>query len=734
VKSLEMWGGLECTLNRVGDRYINQCEKNGHNKRLSDLKLFKDLGIKKLRYPCLWELVAPKDLDHCDWTFLDERLGELKRLDQDFIAGFLHHGSGPLYTSLVDPDFPEKFATYARLFATRYPWVNDFTPINEINTTARFSALYGHWYPHLKTEVMYLKSLLLQCKGTVLAMKEIRRINPKARLIQTDDLGKCQSTDELSEQRDFENERRWLSWDLLCGKVSEEHPLYYIFMRNNISPSELKWFEKNPCTPDVIGINHYHLSNRYLDHRLEHFPEWSHGGNDKLAYADVGAVDTGFAEPVSPEVLIRETWERYKTPIVITECHTMGHRESQLRWLNQVWRACERLRNEDVQIEAVTAWSLIGTYDWHNLCTNCDYHYESGVFDLQNPEKIPKPTALAKMIKELATKGRYESPLIESDGVWNTGRRILFSVKQGQFTSLEHKDHVRPVLITGASGTLGQAFARICGARNIHYKLLSRDMMDITDRNSIETVISQYRPWAIINPAGYVNVDKAENETEKCFASNVDGAVNLARVCRDNGIKLVNFSSDLVFDGNAPSGYVESNPVSPISVYGKSKADCEEQVLSIYPHSLMIRTSAFFSPWDEYNFVTQTLRSLAENSEVIAPNDMFITPTYVPDLVNECLNLLIDEETGLVHVTNMGEVSWEQFALLAADAAKEKMQINPELIKGLSAHEITWRAKRPMNSSLKSERVQRLSTLEDAINRYMNDLQVPIEAQQEIRQ
>src|SRR3989338_9180764 len=112
MKPLEMWGGIECTLNRVGNNYINQCEKSGHNKRISDLKLFSDLGIKKLRYPCLWELVAPRSLDHCQWSELDIKLNELKRLNLPFIAGFLHHGSGPEYTSLIDPDFALKFSIY----------------------------------------------------------------------------------------------------------------------------------------------------------------------------------------------------------------------------------------------------------------------------------------------------------------------------------------------------------------------------------------------------------------------------------------------------------------------------------------------------------------------------------------------------------------------------------------------------------------------------------------------
>lgn len=733
MKPLEMWGGLECTLNRVGDRFVNQAEKNGHNKRLSDLALFKSLGIKNLRYPCLWELVAPKDLDHCDWSYLDERLNELKRLNQDFVAGFLHHGSGPYYTSLIDPDFPEKLATYARLFVQRYPWVNDFTPINEINTTARFSVMYGHWYPHLKSEVMYLKSMILQCKGTALAMKEIRRVNPKARLIQTDDLGKCQSTEKLKYQRDFENERRWLTWDLLSGKVTKDHPLYNWFMKCQINPKELEWFEDNPCTPNVIGINHYLLSNRYLDHRLELFPEWSHGGNGLDAYADVGAVDTGLVENVDPEILLRETWERYGKTIVVTECHTRGHRESQMRWLDQMWKTCQKLKDEGIDIEAVTAWSLVGTFDWHNLCTNCDYFYEPGVFDLRNPEKKPQETALSRMVRSLATTGECDSPLLHSEGIWKTGRRILFNIQPGQFSTLVHNDTTRPILITGARGTLGQAFARVCGERNIYYKLLTRAEMEISNRASVEEAVEKYNPWAIINAAGYVRVDEAEDDSAACFKSNVEGAVNLARVAKEKNIGLVNFSSDLVFDGSGVTPYIESHEVNPLNIYGKSKADCEEQVLSIYPESLVVRTSAFFGPWDEYNFVTKTLRSLVNNDEVVAPNDMYVSPTYVPDLANETLNLLIDGQKGIIHLTNVGEVSWEEFALKAATIAPEELQLNTNLIKGLNSQFIPMKAKRPVRSVLASEKQSYLPPLEDALRRYMSELKVPLKNQQEMR-
>jgi dTDP-4-dehydrorhamnose reductase len=732
VKSLELWGGLECTHNRVGDEFISQLEKSGHNKRsLSDLELFKSLGIKKLRYPCLWEEVAPTSLDNCNWENLDERLGIIQKLDIKIIAGLLHHGSGPFYTSLIDPDFPEKFATYARLFSKRFPWIEDFTPINEINTTARFSCLYGHWYPHLTDDTYYLKALLYQVKATVLAMREIRHINQKARLIQTDDLGKCQSTEPLKYQRDFENHRRWLAFDLLSGMVTKDHPLYSYFLKNKIRVEELKWFEENTCPPDVIGVNHYHLSNRFLDHRTYLYPECFRGGNDKEEYSDIGAVDTGQATVISTEEIFTEVWDRYKKPMAVTECHTRGHREAQMRWLYEIWQTANNLSSKGINFEAVTVWSLLGTYDWHTLCKSNDNFYEPGVFDLRHPGQKPMETGLSKLVRELATKGHSESPLLNSEGHWKNSRRVLWGAKHGDFTLIESSNMRTPVLITGATGTLGQAMARVCSARNIPYRLLTRQEMEISNLDSISAAIELYKPWAVINAAGYVKVDEAETNKRLCFQGNVQGAVNLAQICLSKEIKLVNFSSDLVFDGLSDYPYLESHQVSPVNIYGKSKAECELKVLGIYPASLVIRTSSFFGPWDKHNFITQTLLALINNREVVTPNDTFISPTYIPDLANETLNLLIDGESGIVHITNAGEVSWEKFAEMAALSAKDKFKINPDLIRGTSSENMNYIAKRPKMSVLKSERHNRLPTLENALERYLQELQVSIDSHRE---
>ncbi|HLM56034.1 MAG TPA: family 1 glycosylhydrolase, partial [Pyrinomonadaceae bacterium] len=212
----ELWAGVECTVNRVGDAYHDQLERTGHARRLEDLELIAALGVSVVRYPVLWERTAPGDLREADWSWPDERLSRLRELGLRPVVGLLHHGSGPRHTSLVDPEMPAKLAAYARATAERYPWVEDWTPVNEPLTTARFSGLYGHWYPHGHDALTFARALLNQLRGVALSMRAVREVNPAARLVQTEDLGKTYSTARLRYQADFENERRWLTFDLLA--------------------------------------------------------------------------------------------------------------------------------------------------------------------------------------------------------------------------------------------------------------------------------------------------------------------------------------------------------------------------------------------------------------------------------------------------------------------------------------------------------------------------------------
>src|SRR3954463_16399385 len=159
--SIELWAGVEGTVNRVGDRYFNQLDRCGHWQRPEDIKRFAALKLKVLRYPFVWELIAPThDVDDGNWWWAEQRLALMRELAIRPIAGLLHHGSGPSWTNLCDPAMPQALADYALAFARRFPWVTDYTPVNEPLTTARFSALYGHWYPHEKNEAAFARALV----------------------------------------------------------------------------------------------------------------------------------------------------------------------------------------------------------------------------------------------------------------------------------------------------------------------------------------------------------------------------------------------------------------------------------------------------------------------------------------------------------------------------------------------------------------------------------------------
>ncbi len=412
MNSLELWGGYECTVNRVGDEWFDQTPRSGHEDRIEDLQLFADLGIRSLRYPALWERISPDRPDRWDFRWTDERLKELRQLGINPILTLCHHGSGPHYTSLIDDSFAPGLAQHAAAVAARYPWVRDWTPVNEPLTTARFSALYGLWYPHTKDERLFWAALLNEIDATRLAMREIRRINPAARLVQTDDLGYCHATEPLQFEADFQNERRWIGWDLLCGMVVPGHALWDRIKSFGFA-ERLKAIAADPCPPDIIGINHYLSSERLMDHRIERYPNRSVadrtvalcGGVPKI---DVDAIRNREEGVLGLPALIEQAWQRYGRTIAITECHNGATREEQVRWFMEVWEGAEALRKRGVDLCAVTAWSLLGSHDWIRMVTRFVGHYETGVYDVRTG--MPRPTLLASVLKDLATGGKPSLP------------------------------------------------------------------------------------------------------------------------------------------------------------------------------------------------------------------------------------------------------------------------------------------------------------------------------------
>lgn len=423
--AMELWGGVECTVNRLGDAYHDQVRLTGHQSREDDLDRIADLGIKAIRYPVLWERTVPEGQP--DWTWSDQRLHRLRELRITPIVGLLHHGSGPKITSLIDPDFPQRFSGYARSVAERYPWLDHYIPINEPLTTARFSCLYGHWYPHKTDASAFASALILQCKATVLGMREIRAVNSGARLIQTEDLGKTYASTALRYQADFDNSRRWLTWDLLSGRFDSFHPLWNFFRRAQISERDLLWFRDNACPPDVLGLNHYVTSDRYLDEDVCQYPGLRSGENGRHRYVDVEAVRVLESADLGLGSRISEAWARYHIPIAITESH-LGCSDSlqQLLWFKDAWRTALWQKNRGVDLRAVTSWALLGSYDWDSLLTERNSHYERGAFEVIDQQL--QPTPLATFLRKLGREQPSDLLNFPSQGAgwWKHPSRFLY--------------------------------------------------------------------------------------------------------------------------------------------------------------------------------------------------------------------------------------------------------------------------------------------------------------------
>jgi dTDP-4-dehydrorhamnose reductase len=277
-----------------------------------------------------------------------------------------------------------------------------------------------------------------------------------------------------------------------------------------------------------------------------------------------------------------------------------------------------------------------------------------------------------------------------------------------------------PLLITGCSGTLGQAFRRVCRIRGLEVVCLDRAALDITNADSIARAIGRYQPWAVVNTAGYVRVDEAEADAARCYRENTLGPTLLAQACAARDIQLLTFSSDLVFNGQQTRVYLESDRAQPLNVYGHSKLQAEQAVLAQLPAALVVRTSAFFSAWDAHNFVHHALTAARAGRPFAAAADVAISPTYVPDLVNTALDLLLDAERGIWHLTNQGTCTWAELARQALGVAG----LDPAGIVPRPVASFSWAAVRPGFSALGSQQGILLPSVESGLQRYLVDEQL----------
>jgi dTDP-4-dehydrorhamnose reductase len=333
----------------------------------------------------------------------------------------LHHGFGRMGIDPLTADYPARFGKYARDVARRYPGLDAFLPVNEPLTTARFGGLYGWWPPYGRDDTIFVRLLVAQCLAFREAAQAIRRERPDATIIVSEDAGRTYGTPEVAAAVEHGNHRRWLTFDLLTGRVDRGHPLWAYLRSVPDVQRGLDILAAEPASPDVLGLNYYITSDRFLDHRLERYPADARGGDGALAYADVELVRVASPELSGFSGAIREAWARYGRPIALTEVQLAADPPDQVAWWVEAWRAAEDAARDGIAIQGVTTWAAFGAWEWRHLLRRRTGSYEAGAFDSR--DGAPRAGALASAVARTAA---VRDPGAAGVGWWRRPERVLY--------------------------------------------------------------------------------------------------------------------------------------------------------------------------------------------------------------------------------------------------------------------------------------------------------------------
>ncbi len=414
-----IWAGPECAHLTVGAWACDQLALTGHDRRDGDIDRLADLAVTAVRYPVVWGRGGGRG-DGTDWAWAEDRLERLEAAGVAPIVGLLHHGSGPAGEDPLDPGWPDRFGAFAGEVARRFPHVTAFLPVNEPLTTARFGGLYGWWPPYARDPAAFGALLLAHCRAIAAAARAIRAERPGAAIIVNEDVGRTIGSPGCRAVARRHNERRWLGFDLLTGRVDAAHPAW----RPLATPANLRALDElrlDPVDPDVLGVDHYVTSDRYLDNRLARFPAWTHAVEGTLRYADVELVRVGGREAAGFDAAIADTWSRYGLPVALTEVQLAGEPEDQVSWWLEAVASAGAAAAAGIPVRAVTAWAVFGAYDWASVLRDPSGAYEAGCYDV-SIDGPPAPTVLAGVVRASAAGAAAAA----GTGWWRRPDRVLY--------------------------------------------------------------------------------------------------------------------------------------------------------------------------------------------------------------------------------------------------------------------------------------------------------------------
>ncbi|QIX62915.1 family 1 glycosylhydrolase [Hymenobacter lutimineralis] len=310
-----------------------------------DFDLVQELGISFLRYgpPIHTTWLGP---GRYDWTFADATFGDLRRRNIAPIVDLCHFGVPDWVGNFQNPDFPALFAQYARAFALRFPWVQLYTPVNEMYICAEFSALYGWWNEQLQSDRGFVTALKYIVKANVLAMQAIAEVRPDALFIQSESSEYFHAENPAAiRPAELLNAKRFLSLDLNYGRRVDSE-MYEYLLDNGMTRDEYHFFLGNHLRHQCIMGNDYYRTN---EHRVR---------------ADGSTTASG--EIFGYHVITKQYHDRYRLPVMHTETNLWQGPcgDEAVNWLWKEWANVLRVRNDGVPIVGFTWYSLTDQVDW----------------------------------------------------------------------------------------------------------------------------------------------------------------------------------------------------------------------------------------------------------------------------------------------------------------------------------------------------------------------------------
>ena len=371
-------GGFESTYQPHLD--VDVAETTGHIARWrADIDLLRSCGVDRLRYPVRWHRIELEPR-RFDWTTTDEVLGYLRDTGMRPMVDLLHHTSYPRWMKrgFADRRFGDAYLRFTEEFALRYPWIQEYTLMNEPFTTFLLCGEIGVWAPHLQGLKGFLTLAVNVFPAVAEASRRYRSLLPAARHVYVDT---CErhgaATPAAAHRADYANDRRFFLLDLFLGRA-EAQDRSRPFVAATVEAGGDRLLDMEPGHVDVLGLDYYaHSQWLWLD--------------------DAGRGLTPSPQPSTLSSLITEYWERYQRPCALTETNIRGYASDRASWLKYTLEQCERARDAGVPLDGYCWFPFVDSCDWDSLLVRSSGHVDPvGVYWLDaDLERRPSSMASA---------------------------------------------------------------------------------------------------------------------------------------------------------------------------------------------------------------------------------------------------------------------------------------------------------------------------------------------------